>query len=187
MRIENLLTKKNRLDRRLKLTANLRVWFNRYTRAAAVWGLLVGTVGTLYVIDQPNNKVKLDLSKPLSQTIEVKPIEAKENKYQARGYAYCFDPITCIRDIGEEMGFSNQDIITAIKIGKCESGLRPDAMNKNKNGTFDLGVMQINDVHGKRINRQDRLDFEKNIRFAWTLRKEQGHWGAWSCYKLINK
>jgi soluble lytic murein transglycosylase-like protein len=32
-------------------------------------------------------------------------------------------------------------------IGRHESGLRPTAMNRNRNGTVDVGVMQINSVH----------------------------------------
>jgi hypothetical protein len=47
--------------------------------------------------------------------------------------------------------------------------------------------MQINDVHGKRISREDRMDYEKNIRFAYQLRKEQGNWNAWStCKTKVN-
>lgn len=162
MKIENLITLKVKRDQRQK--------FIRMT----IWGLLVGSFGSLAIFDQPRTSPQ-----PLQKTIEVKAVE------NTRQSPFCYDPITCIRDIGEQMGFANQEIIMAIKIAKCESGLKPDALNKNKNGTFDMGVMQINDVHSKRISRKDRMDFEKNIRFAWTLRKEQGHWGAWSCYKKV--
>jgi hypothetical protein len=181
MQIENLITKRSRLDRRYKITHNISQWVNRNTLAAATWGFIIGSLSGAYIADRPATS-QATAPKPQEQKIEIKPVtvEAKETPF-------CFDPITCIRDIGEEMGFSNQEIITAIKIGKCESGLNPQAVAYEPNGTYSFGVMQLNDVHGKRISRQDRLDFEKNIRFAWTLRKEQGHWGAWSCYKLINK
>lgn len=107
-------------------------------------------------------------------------VSAEEDKYTKRGYKYCYDPLICIRDVGEEMGFSNRDIIIAINIARAESGLRTDAINLNTNKTADLGIFQINDVHSKRISREDRMDFVKNIKFAWTLRKEQGNWNAWS-------
>lgn len=142
-----------------------------------VLSMFAGCILACYIFNRNNVEIISPVSKP-EVKIEVKQVEAVETPY-------CYDPITCIRDIGEEMGFSNQEIITAIKIAKCESGLRPDAINVNKNKTADLGVFQINDVHGKRISRQDRLDFVKNIRFAWTLRKEQGHWGAWVCAKKV--
>jgi len=126
---------------------------------------------------------------PLKQTITNPIVEVRgiEDKYTQRGYKRCYDPIICIRDIGEEMNFSNQDILIAIRIARAESGLRPDAINKNSNGSFDIGIFQINDIHSKRISRQDRFDFEKNIQFAWNLRKEQGDWNAWSvCQSKVN-
>jgi hypothetical protein len=114
--------------------------------------------------------------KPKMSDIKVQKIEAYETPF-------CFDAITCIRDIGEELGMSNKDIMIAIRISKAECGMRVDAIGKNSNGTFDIGVMQINDVHNKRISRADRLDMQKNIRFAYKLRLEQGHWNAWSVCK----
>jgi len=115
-----------------------------------------------------NKETKQD-EKPVSM---IKTVEAKE--------PYCFDVQSCIRDIGEEMGFSNKDIMIAMQISKNESGYNAGAINKNSNGTFDIGAFQINDVHNKRISREDRMDYQKNIRFAYTLRKEQGNWNAWS-------
>jgi len=113
-------------------------------------------------------------------TGEVKVVQ----KVEAKETPWCYDVITCIRDVGEKMGETNQHIITMIKIAKAESGLRADAMNKNTNGTFDLGVFQINDCHSKRISRADRLDYEKNITFAYQLHQEQGHkftaWSVWN-------
>lgn len=125
---------------------------------------------------------KSQLSQPLSQTIShpVAQVIAQEDKYAKRGYKRCYDAIICIRDIGEELGFDNNQIMTAIRIAKAESGLRTDAINKNSNGTFDIGIFQINDVHSKRISRTDRFDMEKNISFAYKLRTEQGNWNAWS-------
>lgn len=97
---------------------------------------------------------------------------------------YCGDEISYIRCSGTKIGKTNREIQTMILIAKCESGLRHDAIGKNTNGTFDLGVMQINDVHNKRISREDRLDFRKNIDFAWQLQTEQG-FSPWTCYKKI--
>lgn len=154
----------------------------RYYRAGFVLCLII--VGLIFCPLYEKHR-KIEPSRPFSQTIThpVVKVVAQDDKYTTRGYARCYDVIICIRDIGEEMGFDNQEILTAIRIAKAESGLRADAINKNKGGTFDIGVFQINDVHSKRISRADRLDFEKNIQFAWNLRKEQGNWGAWSVCK----
>lgn len=125
---------------------------------------------------------KSQLSQPFSQTIShpVAQVIAQEDKYAKRGYKRCYDAIICIRDIGEELGFSNDQILIAIRIAKAESGLRADAINKNLNGTFDIGIFQLNDVHSKRISRAERFDMEKNISFAYKLRTEQENWNAWS-------
>lgn len=152
--------------------------------AAAILGILFGLIISPIVYKWLNPP----MLSPLGTTIESKvSVSAATDKYQERGYAFCYDPLICIRDVGEELGFDNKQILIAIKIAKSESGLRPDAIGKNTNGTYDMGIFQINDVHSKRISRADRLDFEKNIRFAYKLRKEQKNWSAWSvCRSKVN-
>ncbi|QJU42329.1 transglycosylase SLT domain-containing protein [Serratia marcescens] len=38
-------------------------------------------------------------------------------------------------------------------IAQVESGMNPEAIGKNKNGTIDVGIMQINSIHFPRLNR----------------------------------
>lgn len=126
------------------------------------------------LLDPRGTPIDVGTNKPQVKKL-IKEVEAKER--------FCADVIKCIRDVGEEMGESNQHIMQMIRIAKSESGMRADAIGKNKNGTFDIGVFQINDVHNKRISRADRLDFQKNIRFAYKLHQEQGHsFRAWVAY-----
>lgn len=66
----------------------------------------------------------------------------------------------------------------ALCIAKMESGYRPTAANHNTNGTWDLGVFQINDVH--RMSWNDRMDPHKNIAKAKEIRDSWGNWHAWS-------
>ena len=47
----------------------------------------------------------------------------------------------CFEEAGNEYGI-NPQILKAI--AKVESGFNPRAINRNKNGTYDFGVMQIN-------------------------------------------
>lgn len=136
-----------------------------YLLAVAIMGFMAGVILTKTLWD-----IKNAPPKPLGQTIEVKTVKVAE----AIGRPFCADVIKCIRDVGEELGRDNQTIMTMIRIARAESTLRADAINKNRNGTYDMGVFQINDVHGKRISRADRMDFEKNIRFAYKLQGEQG-------------
>lgn len=97
--------------------------------------------------------------------VMVKPVQAKE--------PFCYDAISCIRDVGEELKKSNTEITTMVRIAKCESGYRTDAMNKNNNGTFDRGIYQLNSIH-KDISNEDAFNFEKNIRYAWNMQTKQG-------------
>jgi hypothetical protein len=80
-----------------------------------------------------------------------------------------------------------EDEITALKIAQCESGLNPNAHNnRNKNGSTDGGLYQINSVHDKRLNELglDKYDIEDNIAFARRLYEENG-WRPWVCSKKI--
>jgi hypothetical protein len=180
MKIENILTKRSRLDRRYRLTQDLRRWFNRYTRASALYGLIIGALLGCFIADNP----KSELSRPLSQTIDVKPIkvEAKEDKYQARGYAYCYDPLICIRDVGEELGVPNKDIMTMIRIARAESGLRPDAKNpmSTATGVFQIiiGTWDGNKCEG------ERWDYIDNIKCGYRLYQRRG-FQPWNASKHV--
>ena len=75
----------------------------------------------------------------------------------------------------------------AVKIFECESGLRADAVNNsNKNGTADVGIPQINTVHGIRAKWLKNPSI--SIRVAKQLYDEQGGWSAWyssySCHGI---
>lgn len=171
------------LDRRWRVNKTLEAkelmfWRKHGTAIASV--ILIALSGILLIgsLYQAPKAKSVNL-KPVGEATLIKNIEAKE-------IPFCSTPIDCIRDVGEEMGESNQHIITMIKLAKCESSMNPEALNKNKNGTFDVGLLQINDVHSKRISRQDRMDYEKNIRFAYKLHQEQKHsFSAWSCSSKI--
>jgi hypothetical protein len=119
---------------------------------------------------------------PLVRTglVKVQVVEAKDTRW-------CDSPIKCIRDVGEQLGESNQDIMTMIRLAKCESTMNPNAYHVNKNGSVDRGLLQINSVH-KGLSNADAFDTEKNIRFAFKLHRDQKHsFRAWSCLKVINK
>lgn len=89
-----------------------------------------------------------------------------------RGYEWCFDPIICIRDIGELMERPNEEIREMIRIAKCESGYRPDAKNGSSTatGVFQIliGTWESNKCTGERLN------FEDNIWCAWKIYDKRG-------------
>lgn len=61
----------------------------------------------------------------------------------------------------------------AVSIAKCESGLWADVENhRNKDGTNDKGVFQINSIH--RVPDSCSLNEDCNIEWAMKTMKEQG-------------
>jgi hypothetical protein len=81
-----------------------------------------------------------------------------------------------------------------MKVVECESGRRPGVQPKNKNGTKDTGLAQINDVHKEQVEEngwttEDLKDPKVNLNFAYQLYREQG-WRPWknsnNCHGLLN-
>lgn len=74
----------------------------------------------------------------------------------------------------------------ALTCFKSESGLRPHAVNySNRNGTWDIGLAQVNTIHCGKVNATDRndckaklLDLDTNVRVAKQIYDGRG-WNAW--------
>lgn len=72
----------------------------------------------------------------------------------------------------------------AVRVARCESTLRPDARHRNRNGTVDWGVFQLNDggtLQALGLTRQEALDPEANIDAAYRLWRRYG-WRRWACF-----
>lgn len=75
----------------------------------------------------------------------------------------------------------------AIACFRTESGLRPTAFNgKNKNGTWDAGVAQVNQIHCPKLGltgevcKQALFDPETNLALAYQIFKGRGYnFSAW--------
>lgn len=154
---------------KLELKQQHKKEFKQWVVSAVILGFLAGAVltVTLWRAWHPDN-TPVTSPEALEQTIEVKAIETP----------YCFDPITCIRDVGEDLGVSNQDIMTMIRVAKCESGLRPEAKNPNSTATgifqIIIGTWDGNKCEG------ERWDFQDNIKCAYKLYQSRGFqpWNA---------
>jgi len=147
-----------KIDKRTKKYRTLHLWFNRYTRAAFVAGIIFGSLLGFSLKQQTRTSLEAPQAM-ITQVVAVEP--------------FCRDVISCIRDVGEELGVSNQGIMTMIRIAKCESGYRADAMGINKNSTADRGVFQLNSIH-KGISNADAFNYELNIRYAYKMFINQG-------------
>lgn len=74
-----------------------------------------------------------------------------------------------------------KDAKMALAISQAENGTRKcDRESKpNKNGTIDIGIFQINEIHSSKGNLYGCTD---NILVALQIYKASG-WSAWTVYK----
>ena len=82
------------------------------------------------------------------------------------------DPISYIRQKGEELDVPNRDIRALIRIAKCESHYRPTAKNPNSSAS---GVMQI--IAGTWYHygcTGDKWDFKDNIDCGFKIYEKSG-------------
>lgn len=78
-----------------------------------------------------------------------------------------------------------EDQDRAVAIAKCESGMRPEAFNgKNRNGSWDAGVFQVNSVH--KYSKEYLFNVDNNLKVARKLYEARGNtWGAWVCARKV--
>ena len=81
--------------------------------------------------------------------------------------------------------FGKKECANALAISHAENGTRQcDRININKNGSFDVGIFQINSIHGYPL--KDLVDCDKNIQYAYKIFTEQGNWSAWVTSYILN-
>lgn len=69
---------------------------------------------------------------------------------------------------------------TACRVMLAESGGRPEATHINRNGTKDIGLFQLNEVHAKKVGGiiESLYDVQTNIKLAGAIYQRQG-WNPW--------
>jgi hypothetical protein len=163
------LTKDKKLDKRFKKTQVVNYWFNKYTRAALLAGIILGILFGLYLADSQNTSLD-----SVGETITQPVIETKAFETPCD-----YDPITYIRCRGEQLNMPNQDIMKMIRIARAESGF--DQYAKNPNSTAK-GIFQFIDGTWRANCLKDGnvYNFVDNINCAWKVYQKQGDrpWNA---------
>lgn len=75
-------------------------------------------------------------------------------------------------------GFNEQSVVAAA-VATAESSGNPTAVRQDSNGTHDVGLWQVNSVHG--YSDSDMEVPSKNVAAAYEVYKSSG-WGAWTTY-----
>lgn len=157
-----------KLDKRLKKYRQLHLWFNQYTRAAFVAGLIIGLLIGFSIKHSVQTSPEAVKPTIISVVGEVKAYETPCD----------FDAITYIRCSGEKLGKTNQEITTMIRIARSESNFRANAKNARStaSGVFQIiyGTWNSNNCQGNAFN------FVNNIDCAWKIQSRRGFqpWNA---------
>lgn len=81
-----------------------------------------------------------------------------------------------------------KDSYQALRVAKCESGIRARAVNDNTKWggvSQDLGVFQINKHYQGVTNPNFLLDYKINVLMAHKIFTERGNWSAWTCSRTL--
>jgi hypothetical protein len=79
-----------------------------------------------------------------------------------------------VASLAASAGFPGDELHTAVAVAYAESLGDPNAVNRNRNGSKDSGLWQINSVHGF----SDLKNPLENARAAYEVWRIQG-WSAW--------
>ena len=174
----------------MKLDKRRRYYRNRYmTLGKITLGVLIALVmySILSFSIRPRPLISpLSDVQPVSEETKAQIVEDYKDvgfgferiKVEAIEPACDFDPITYIRCRGEELGVSNQDIMTMIRIARAESNFNPTAKNKNSTAS---GVMQFLDGSFKYYGCSgDKLNFVDSINCGYKAFLKDGFrpWAA---------
>jgi len=86
-----------------------------------------------------------------------------------------------VRAESQKAGLNSREVEAIIN---CESRWITDAKGVNKNGSYDLGLWQINSIH-KNITDAEKLDYKSATKWAIAKRLRDGNWSAWYCARRI--
>lgn len=149
--------------------------FYKGSRWSPVAGLLGSMVLCLWLqfFGQSYNLSKMEVEAQEYKT-PVVVVEERDKNYSEKQQILAY--------IVEVFGDDSADAITIIN--KCENHeFNPKATNWNRNGTWDTGIFQINQVHGYTM--EEMQDWKQNIIAAKKIFDASG-WSAWSCSHVIN-
>ena len=113
---------------------------------------------------------------PTTNNTEISEITNNEKKVET-----IEDIKEYVRNEAKKAGLNSKEVEAIIN---CESRWDPQAKGHNKNGSYDLGLWQINSIH-KNITDAEKLDYKTATKWAIEKRLRDGNWSAWYCARRL--
>lgn len=178
--------------RKIKLNKPKLTWKHKTIISfAVILFVILGIVGIIKAINDFFDKHYFEFNKPVTVNLEA-PIQLKTREQKK---AEVREVVKVIESIPEYEGletdieryicekFGPYDCKVAISVARAESGLREDAYNYNTNGTLDIGIFQVNEVHWDKegCSPAELFDAKKNVDCSYKIWEAQG-WTPWVAY-----
>lgn len=90
-----------------------------------------------------------------------------------------------IWEVAESRGMKKDDIYTLMRIIDCESNFDQYAINVNKDGSIDRGLLQFNSRWYKHISSECAFNPACAVNEAITVINKNGNFEQWVCSKYI--
>lgn len=83
--------------------------------------------------------------------------------------------------VAEQAGFKGPELVAAVAVSFAENASHdPGAIHHNSNGTIDVGLWQINSVHG--YSTADMQIPQKNAQAAYAISHSGNDWSPWATW-----
>lgn len=151
----------------LRYRLRVRMVPSSYKLFLIVLGAFIGGSGVFVSLSYPDVLAGLESSHIVYENTRISPVEAKNVEVKE---------LTIEEKIAKTFP-ENPKIMLAV--AKAESGLNPMTTNRNSNGTRDIGLFQINSVHGE--DDLEMFDVDKNLVAARKIYDKQGI-TAWAAF-----
>lgn len=129
---------------------------------------------SIEVKDSSNHGIITSVIDAIEANISVRKVEDNLNPTldQIKNY---------VRVEAKKAGLNPNEVEAIIN---CESRWITDAKGVNRNGSYDLGLWQINSIH-KNITDAEKLDYKAATKWAIEKRLRDGNWSAWYCARRL--
>ena len=160
------------------IAKRIEVWLNQQKKKMVFIALVGGTAGIAMAYSVAIAPIQLEVwgfTQARAETL-VSPISSPTGG----------SDIDIIWAVAEKRGFKKEDTYKLLKIADCESNLNQWAINKNRDGSLDLGLYQINEKYHPEYGRECLFNIACATNAAIDIANAWGGFEAWTCARLIN-